>query len=174
MDERSFARYRSEVRSLENGACSGNLGAMIFFREIFFGSQDYESECLLRDELLRRPLGLNLFEEDLASECDQWHFGLFAEDGSLLACGVALPVDEQIVKIRQVAVVEREQARGKGKRLMREIEVILRERGFTQVVLHARRSVSGFYLNCEYQIEGEEFEEVGLPHLRMVKSIGSG
>jgi len=147
------------------------LASSLVFREIPYGSPCYQEECQLRDALLRQPLGLSLFEEDLSAEVKQWHFGLFAEDATLVACGVVHPIDSSRAKVRQVAVVESWQGQGVGARLMAAIESHLLERGFEQVVLHARRDVSPFYLRCGYKQEGEEFLEVGLPHLKMAKSL---
>jgi len=40
----------------------------VAFREIAFGISEYRLECRLREEVLRRPLGLSLSGEDLAGE----------------------------------------------------------------------------------------------------------
>ena len=36
----------------------------MIFREVAFGSDDYRRECVLRQLVLRAPLGLDLFAED--------------------------------------------------------------------------------------------------------------
>lgn len=143
---------------------------VVLFREIVHGSAEFGVECALRDELLRRPLGMDLFEEDLESEREQWHFGLFAEE-ALVACGVVVPLGEGVAKVRQVAVGEAWQGKGLGRRLMAGIEEELVRRGILEVELHARREVVDFYLSLDYAVVGEEFEEVGLPHLKMGKSL---
>jgi len=38
------------------------------FRSIESGSDDYRKECELRDQVLRAPLGRNLYAEDLAAD----------------------------------------------------------------------------------------------------------
>ena len=107
----------------------------------------------MRDELLRQPLGLSLYEEDLQVEEEQWHFGLFEKE-ALLACGVVVLLGGKLVKIRQVAVVENLQGRGYGRMLMEAIEGELRQRGYLGVELHARREVVQFYLAGDYVVEG--------------------
>ena len=57
------------------------------FTEILYGSDLYASELELRNVVLRIPLGLSLYEENLDGERDSRHFGIL-EDGSLLACAV--------------------------------------------------------------------------------------
>lgn len=39
----------------------------------------------LRNEVLRKPLSLNLFNQELSKECDYLHFALIKED-KLVAC----------------------------------------------------------------------------------------
>ena len=147
---------------------------MAVVRRIAFQSESYKEACRLRDRLLRQPLGLSLFDEDLMEEKEQWHFGLFDEAQGLMACGVAHQFEPQgakCAKIRQFAVSEEWQGQGRGRLLMQEMEDFLRTTGFEKVVLHARAHVRGFYGNLGYVEEGEEFQEVGLTHVRMLKEI---
>jgi len=123
----------------------------------------------LRDEVLRRPLGLRLRDEDLADEDRQLHFGLFDAAGDLTACVVAVPLSPVRVRIRQMAVAAAWQAQGLGRRLMEELEQTLRARGFTEFELHARNAAAGFYQKLGYTAVGGEFLEIGIPHLNMVK-----
>ena len=62
------------------------------FRQITYGSQEYERAWALREEGLRAPLGLSLRDENLAPEKNQLHFGLFEPDGTLVACVIAVPL----------------------------------------------------------------------------------
>ena len=64
----------------------------MLFHEIAYGSADFRRECSLPDEILRKPLGLSLADENLAAERDQLHFGLFDADGELVGCIVVLPL----------------------------------------------------------------------------------
>jgi ribosomal protein S18 acetylase RimI-like enzyme len=145
----------------------------VVFEEIVFGSAEYRLECGLRNEVLRKPLGLSLTVEELAREEDQLHFGLFEPDGDLVACVVAVKLSPTDARIRQMAVSPTHQRKGLGKRLMNELEANLRSRGFTNLVLHARASAVGFYETLGYTIVGGEFMDVTVPHFRMVKVIAS-
>ncbi len=141
----------------------------MIFQEIHWGSAAYERECALRDEVLRRPLGRSLHEEDLAAEQSQWHFGLFDADGNLTACVVAVPLSPVRVKIRQMVVAPCWQGQGFGRQLIGELEQTLRVRGITGFELHARATATGFYQKLGYSATGPEFLEVGIPHRKMVK-----
>ena len=141
------------------------------FREIIFDSPEYALECALRDEVLRLPLKLSLWDEDLSSEKDQLHFGLFQSDGGLLACVLANPISSTEVKIRQVAVASIWQKMGLGRKLMIELEKNLRERGLIHLTLHARTTAAGFYERLGYTAIGEEFEQTSIPHIEMKKRL---
>ena len=73
-------------------------------QEITFASEDYRLACELRQAVLRAPLGMNLYDEDLSQEREQLHFGIFDESRCLLACVVAVPVSGTEAKLRQMAV----------------------------------------------------------------------
>jgi ribosomal protein S18 acetylase RimI-like enzyme len=141
------------------------------FREIAFGTDEYELECVLRDDVLRKPLGLSLKDEDLAAEENQLHFGLFEPDGALVACVIAAPLSRIEARIRQMAVDPSRQGKGLGRRIMSELEKNLQARGFTRFCLDARVSAVRFYEKLGYAIVGEEFIGVTGPHLRMVKAV---
>ena len=141
------------------------------FREISFGTPEYRLECQLREEVLRRPLGLPLSDEDLAGEENQLHFGLFAPHGDLVACVVAVRLSPTEAKIRQMAVSSRHQRQGLGQRLMSELEKNLKARGFEKFVLSARTSAVGFYEKLGYTLAGKVFLDVTVPHVKMSKSV---
>ncbi|GAB5605538.1 GNAT family N-acetyltransferase [Sideroxyarcus sp. TK5] len=138
------------------------------FREITFCSNEYKQTCELRIEVLRLPLGLNLYREDLQQEKEQLHFGLF--DGTeLIACVIAVPQGAGKAKLRQMAVKAGHEGQGIGRRLLHSLEVVLASRGVTQLSLHARISAAGFYEKLGYVRSGSPFVEVGIPHILMEK-----
>lgn len=143
---------------------------MTDFREITYGSDAYRGECDLRQEVLRRPLGLSLYDEDLSAEAHQMHFGLF-HDGGMLACIIAVPVSPSEVKLRQMAVSPRMQGQGYGRRLMEMLEAELASRGYVTLCLHARASAVEFYVRLGYHCTGSEFLELGIPHLKMCRRL---
>ena len=140
------------------------------FQQIAYGSLAYQEELLLRDAVLRKPLGLALKDEDLSQEASQWHFGLF--DGDLLIASViAAPKSEELIQLRQMAVSSQFQGQGCGRKLAEMLEKTLWGKGFQKIILHARIQVFEFYTRLGYTQVGEPFEEVGIPHQRMQKTI---
>jgi predicted GNAT family N-acyltransferase len=140
-------------------------------KEIRHGSSKYQQECALRQEVLRKPLGLNLYLEDLLAERGQIHFGLFDDKDQLLACVIAVPVTATEAKIRQMAVRPSLQGKGCGRLLLEGAEKVLARQGFTDLFLNSRMTAIGFYERLGYTQTGPEFMEVGLPHVKMCKRV---
>ncbi len=139
-------------------------------RQISFGSKEYKDGIDLRTKILREPLGIKFSADDLMKEADEIHVGAFV-GGSLVGCLLLAPQSERVVKMRQVAVVKNTQRAGVGKKLVDYSEMLSREKGFKEIVLHARETAVPFYLKLGYEVYDEPFTEVTLPHRKMRKSI---
>lgn len=134
------------------------------------GTKEYEDTLVLRYEVLRKPLGLSYDPRELAEEDDSFHIATRLE-GKVVACLVLKPLDERCIKMRQLAVRESSQGKGFGRKLVNYAESFAKERGYSEIVLHARETARGFYEKLSYQTEGNPFTEVGLPHLAMRKKL---
>lgn len=143
---------------------------MIEVREIAFASPEYLAAVELRREVLRKPLGLDFTPAQLAEDSATLHFGAFNEE-LLVGCLILVPLENGQVKMRQVAVSPNQQRRGIGKTMVTATEEFARQLGFSRMVLHARETAVEFYLALGYGIEGEPFEEVGIPHRFMSRTL---
>jgi len=137
---------------------------------ITVGNEEYQAELTLRNEILRKPIGLDLFCEDLSMEDRDWHIGAFV-DGELVGCLILTPVGNGEIKMRQVAVQEAYQGLGIGRRLVGYSELVARENNYSTIVLAARKTAVGFYEKLGYRVVGGELIEVGIPHYKMIKEI---
>ena len=124
----------------------------------------------LRYEVLRKPLDLFFSPEELLSETKQIHVGMVAGE-RVLAVLLLKILDGNVAKMRQVAVAESCNGRGLGKQLVRFSEEICREKQVKRIELHARISAVNFYLSLGYRTQGQEFEEVGIPHMAMYMDL---
>lgn len=138
------------------------------YKIIKHNTPEYEAEIDLRDRVLRQPLGLVFTDEQLAEEADQIHMGAYFE-GNLVGCLVYIILNENTLKMRQVAVEPEMQGQGIGQKLVSYAEYYAIENGFCRIELHARDTATSFYTDLGYDIEGDGFEEVGIPHHKMVK-----
>ncbi len=139
-------------------------------RPVEFGSPEYAATIELRRAVLRIPLGLDFEPSQLAAEGSDTHLALL-EGEEVWACLVLTPKDPLTLKMRQVAVRGDLQGRGLGRKLVEASELWARENGFHVIVLNARETAVAFYLAQGYHLEGEPFEEVGIPHRAMRKVL---
>lgn len=139
-------------------------------RQIDFGTAEYKKAVQLRYEILRKPLHLSFSAEELEKERKDLHIGAF-DDDELLACCLLTVVDENSVRLRQMAVQNRMQKKGIGAALMRYAEDIAADKGFKEITMHARKTATGFYEKLGYKICGNEFMEVSIPHYIMKKNL---
>jgi predicted GNAT family N-acyltransferase len=135
------------------------------------GTPEYDDLVELRREILRRPLGLVFTPEQLAQEKNEIHVGAY-ENGALVGCCVLTPVDNNTIQLRQMAVAQNVQTKGIGKKIIAFAEKISKEKGYTLLMMHARKVAIGFYEKCGYEIRGDEFTEVTIPHYYMEKRLG--
>lgn len=140
------------------------------FQIIKHNSKEYDETVRLRDEILRKPLGLNFTPDQLQQESELIHVACYS-GGQLLACLILQPHGERELKMRQVAVSGHQQGKGVGKALVEFSEQYAKENGYKKISMNARDTAVGFYLRLGYSVEGEPFEEVTIPHRHMFKIV---
>lgn len=75
------------------------------------------------------------------------------------------------MKMQRVASKAQFQGKGIGSALMRFCEEYAKKHGFKSIYCHARGTAVRFYLKNQYELEGEPFDEDGIPHRKMRKII---
>jgi GNAT superfamily N-acetyltransferase len=134
------------------------------------GSPEYLQMIKLRDDILRKPLGLGFTEEELEEEKDNMLIAAF-EDEDMLGCCMLVEEDQKKVRLRQMAVLNDLQGKGIGRALMNFAENIARDRGYKILSMHARKNALGFYEKMGYKIASDEFHEVTIAHYVMEKQL---
>jgi len=130
----------------------------------------YEQVIALRQKVLRAPLGLNIFDDDLASEKDQIIF-VYEEDGRVQGCVLMQHYDAETFKLRQMAVDTDAQGKQIGSQLIQAADTYAVQLGKSKIILHARETAIPFYEKQGYEVAGDIFFEVGLPHKKMEKVL---
>ncbi len=133
-------------------------------------SKEYRQMIALRDEILRRPLGLYFDPEELSREKNDVLIGAF-EDDKLIGCCLLTPSGAGTCRLRQMAVSSNLQKKGIGATLMNFAENVARDKGYQTMVMHARKSAVGFYQKFGYSISGNVFYEVTIAHYVMEKKL---
>jgi len=134
------------------------------------GSPDYQQMVRLRTDMLRKPLGLHFEPEELEKEKEDVLIGAF-EDDRILGCCLLTKMDNETVRLRQMAVPNNLQGKGIGRALMIFAENIARDLGYKTLVMHARKTAIGFYEKLGYHTAGIEFLEITIPHFIMEKRL---
>lgn len=75
------------------------------------------------------------------------------------------------LKVERVAVLADHRGEGYGRAVMDAVEAYAHREGYDEVVLHAQVPVVAFYERLGYTVEGEEFEDAGIPHRTMRKTL---
>lgn len=139
-------------------------------KQIEHGSKEYEHMVQLRNEMLRKPLGLFFSPEELAREKNDILIGAFDED-EIIGCCLITKVDSNCAKLRQMAVQKNKQGMGVGESMMGFAENVARDKGYKVLMMHARDTATGFYEKYGYKIKGDQFIEVNVTHHVMEKKL---
>ncbi|SFS67334.1 GNAT family N-acetyltransferase [Halostagnicola kamekurae] len=79
--------------------------------------------------------------------------------------------EDSVGKVERVAVLESHRGTGVGRALMDALEAAAASNDLETLKLHAQTRAAGFYDELGYERYGEEFEEAGIPHVAMEKSL---
>ncbi len=139
-------------------------------KQIDHGTKEYQQMVDLRNEILRKPLGLNFASEELSREIEDTLIAVFEEE-KILGCCLLTKVDNQCVRLRQMAVQNNLQGKGIGASMMNYAENVARDAGYQKVIMHARKTATGFYEKLGYKISGKQFDEITIPHYVMEKKL---
>lgn len=139
-------------------------------KQIDHGTEDYKKMITLRQQILRQPLGLSFSMEELEKEKNDLLIAAF-DDDDMLGCCMLTKINNDTLRLRQMAVQNNLQGKGIGASIMSFIENLSRDKGYKFLMMHARNTAIGFYEKFGYKVKGEEFIEVGVPHHVMEKML---
>ena len=139
----------------------GDLAQCLAIREVVFIEEQSVPETMERDE-----------EDGRA-------FHILAYDGKhAIGTGrlVALPDPPAGAtgawgKVGRMAILASHRKSGIGSKLLAALEGEARKRHYAGIVLHAQVHAHKFYVKHGYADLGPEFEEAGMPHLQMRKTL---
>ena len=142
----------------------------LIYKQIEYTSTEYTQMIDLRTDVLRKPLGLTYTADDLAK--DEFDFLLAAfQNKEMVACCILHSLNANTFKLRQMAVANHLQKNGVGRGLIQFAEEFAKQKNIQVIEMNARKYAVGFYEKLGYTIVGDEFSEVGIPHLKMQKRV---
>lgn len=93
-------------------------------------------------------------------------------DSSGRAIGTArLLLHHELAHIGRMAVLLEWRSRGVGRALLEEIMAAAKARGASRSFLNAQITAVPFYARAGFAVEGAEFLDAGIPHLRMTRNL---
>lgn len=146
---------------------SGEVQDTVEFRILTIDSSEYDEYLALRNEVLRKPLGLEFTPEEMLREPSCIHIAGYLANN--LCMTLALVPEGAKLKMIQVATKPGLERRGIGSAALAFCERYCLERGIREIYCHARETAIPFYLRSGYVTEGENYILVGIPHVTMRK-----
>jgi predicted GNAT family N-acyltransferase len=74
-------------------------------------------------------------------------------------------------QVGRMAVLQSHRLKGLGRKILLALEVEARRLGLNGILLHAQVHAHEFYVRAGYADHGSQFDEAGLPHIQMRKSL---
>src|SRR5215471_11725619 len=111
--------------------------------------------------------------EELELDEDDQHavHALAWMDDRAVGCGRFVAHGQSEVKIGRMAVVRELRGTGIGQAILEFLMNEARRRGYSRAVLHAQLPAEGFYLKQGFLPVGPAFEEAGISHRKMERSL---
>lgn len=138
---------------------------------IEWGSFEYALAVHLRHEILRVPLSLEFSVEEIESEKEFIHIASFDKYQNITGCFYLKNISEENIQLKQMAIAEPLQNLGFGRKIVQFGIDVAVDLGYTTMILHARENAVGFYKKLGFDIVGEKFIEIGIPHYKMIKKL---
>lgn len=133
--------------------------------ELAAAARPVRTEVFLQEQ--RVPLDMEWDVEDEVAT----HAVAVNRLGMPLATGRLLPAVSGTARIGRMAVSRVLRGSGLGREILQALMRTAQMRGDMQVMLHAQRSAEGFYSRLGFVPQGEPFEEAGMAHIEMVKTL---
>jgi predicted GNAT family N-acyltransferase len=137
---------------------------------IDYGTFEYQQMVKMRDEILRKPLGLSFSQLELEKEKDNILIGAF-EDDQMLGCCMVVENTPSTAQLRQIAVPNTLQGKGVGRALILFAENLARDHGYKTMCMDARKNTVHFFEKMGYNVCSDEFIKITIPHVQMKKEL---
>ena len=137
---------------------------------IIYGSEQYLDSLTLRNEVFRKPWGLDIKNDDLEEDKTMDMYGAYINN-KLIGTVFLKENDDSTVQIKTVAILNEFRGIGLGRYLLEFIEDLARERGYSQARLMGRMSCKDFYRKLGYQAVSSPYDYKTIPHLDMTKTL---
>lgn len=137
---------------------------------ITYGSKEYFDTLTLRNEVFRKPYGLDIKDDDLESDKNLEMYGIYIGD-KLIGTVFLGEKQDNTAHIKALALLEEFRGIGLGEYAMKFIEDVARKKGYSRSYLNGRVYAENFYHRLGYNTIGEPYEHKTIPHVEMEKNL---
>jgi len=106
-----------------------------------------------------------------AADASCVHAVAYNRFGMALGTGRLLEHSPGVAKIGRMAVLQALRGAKVGRALLDTLVECARQRGEHEVLLHAQMSAAGFYTRAGFTTRGSPFDEAGIAHVEMVRTL---
>jgi len=106
-----------------------------------------------------------------AADAGAIHAVAFNRFGLPLATGRLILQQDGPARIGRMATSRLVRNSGVGRQVLDALSAAAQSRGARELLLHAQTSAQNFYLRAGFTPRGEVFEEAGIPHVEMRRSL---
>lgn len=98
------------------------------------------------------------------------HFLAYIDDKAVGTARIR-KIDADTAKIERLAVLPNYRKQGIGKQLMLTALSTISRGGKSLAIVHAQAYIAQLYEQLGFEIVGEQFNEAGIPHVKMIKQL---
>jgi predicted GNAT family N-acyltransferase len=82
-------------------------------------------------------------------------------------------LDHKTAKIERLAVLSYARGKGIAKKIMQKALEVIASENIPEVTINAQEYIKGLHQQLGFEQVGEVFQEAGIPHVKMVKTVNS-
>ncbi len=135
------------------------------------GADELRGAIAVREEVFCREQGVPRAEEIDGRDEEAQHVVALDPGGGRVIATLRLLVDGDRAKVGRVAVERRWRHRGIASRMLELALARAKQRGCVQARLAAQLQSTGLYRNAGFTIESEPFEDAGIAHVWMARTL---
>lgn len=134
-------------------------------------TDDYTDAQIVREKVFQKEQCVEAKLDVDGEDDNAFHFVAYNDKEEPVGTARLRFFDQgKTAKIERLAVLPAYRNQGVGKNIMETIDQYLDNRHVKTGYLNAQLHTKGFYEKFGFEQEGETFEEIGSPHVKMVKN----
>ena len=131
---------------------------------------DWAAICAIRRAVFQQEQGVDEALEFDGRDDEAVQFLAYLDDRPVGTARIRF-LSQSTAKLERLAVLSNARKQGVGQQIMQTALKLLDEKNISEVRIHAQEPVKEFYQALGFEVEGDRFEEAGIPHLKMSKRL---